>query len=473
MISGCFNNLTTKRKVAVAMSGGVDSAVAMALLLKDPSIKDIIGLHMINWDNRQDDDDDDGRRKSCYEEDLKDANAVCCHLSRTANITIPLHKVSFASEYWTNVFEPYVEGIMMGQTPNPDISCNSMIKFGNMKSYAQKKLDANWIATGHYARLYYHHCNSNDVTATSIESSSRRTMEQEVEEITEKHDWLSKWGNESPLLLASVDKAKDQTYFLAGVKGESFRNVMFPLGELYKNANPNNNNTTNSTVRQFASNLNLPNANKKDSMGICFVGKRRSFKSFVSQYVSSVQPPGCFIDIESGAIVGRHDGAIYYTIGQGARISGASCKWYVIGRSNTNTNDILVCPGTNHPALYSDELTIKNTTMIWIGNDVDTMFPEPLQQQQQQQQHKSNRMHVQCRTGHLQPLIDSEICMMENKQNNSITKIIHVQFHHPIRAITPGQMAAFYLGDICLGGGIIHDVGPSYYDLGLKVNSCN
>lgn len=422
--------MSLHRKVAVALSGGVDSSVAMSLLLKNPQVKQVVALHMSNWDAR----DEDDAPSRCYQQDVNDVEAVCRHLSDT-----PLHKVSFAAEYWTHVFEPLIDGLMQGKTPNPDVGCNTIVKFGAMKAYAHRHLDADWIATGHYARLFNWKYDVND-------SMSDKSAQAVVEQSLEKHAWLYKW-NESPLLLASADKTKDQSYFLAGVRGENFHNVIFPLGELYKTESATGGTFRQKTVRQIALDENLPNASKSESMGICFVGKRR-FNSFISQYLPSVPPPGNFVDVETGEIVGQHNGSIFYTIGQGAKISGASQKWFVVGRRNVDTSTVLVCQGTHHPALYTDELLLEKNAFCWIGGSI----PDPL---------SNRRLHVSCRTRHLQPLLDCEIEIQDS--------FIVVRLHKPLRAITPGQMAVFYIGDVCLGGGMIYNIGKSYYDRGMDL----
>jgi tRNA-specific 2-thiouridylase len=406
-----------RRKVAVALSGGVDSSVAAYLLQRDPR-NDLVALHMSNWDAQDEEDVPSG----CLEQDMSDAEAVCRHLK------LPLHKTSFAAEYWTTVFQPFVEGIVAGTMPNPDAGCNSRIKFGAMKEYAHRKLGADWIATGHYARLW---------------DRQENTASECLERVLQDHGWLYKWGKRDPLLLAGFDKSKDQSYFLAGVKGYNFRNVIFPLGDFVKSGN------VDQSVRHLAEVAQLPNASKRESMGICFVGKR-NFASFISQYLPSLPPSGDFVDVDTGRVVGQHRGSLYYTIGQGARISGASHKWFVVGRAHDNVNTVLVCGNTHHPALYSDDMIVSD--MTWIGGGV----PPPLI--------RVGRMRVQCRIRHLQPLIDCEI---------SVDKTGHVEvyFDRPIRAITKGQMAVVYIGDVCLGGGPILERGASYHERGRELPS--
>lgn len=406
-------NIILRRKIAVAMSGGVDSSVAALLLQRNPS-NEIVALHMNNW-NAQ---DEDYAPSGCLEQDSKDAEAVCRHLS------LPLHKASFAAEYWTGVFQPFVNGIAAGYMPNPDVGCNSVVKFGAMKNYALTRLGADWIATGHYARLW------------------NRSLEPmlEVEREMDQHSWLYRWyKDDDPLLLAGVDKAKDQSYFLAGVQGCNFRNVIFPLGELTKAGQA-------TTVRAIAEEANLPNASKRESMGICFVGKR-DFRSFISQYLPASPSPGNFVDIDSGKVVGKHNGSFLYTVGQGAKIGGAPHKWFVVGRESNDV--VLVCGGTHHPALYCNEMIVRD--IAWIARDL----PLPLK--------SGNRLRLLCRTRHLQPLIACEIEVMDGSTS------FLIRFDRPVRAITPGQMAVFYVGDICLGGGAISERGASYHERNLDM----
>lgn len=413
-----------RRRVAVAMSGGVDSSVAAYLLQKQENY-DVVGLHMRNWEAA--DEDDDSHQQACDEQDTHDAQAVCRALN------IPLHHASFVAEYWTQVFEPFVQGIAQGRTPNPDVGCNAHVKFGAMKAYAQEKLGIEWIATGHYARLW-------NRTSTNIPSCVEESLDNDM------MDWLSLWGS-CPLLLAGADRTKDQSYFLAGVNGQAFENVVFPLGDLYKKSDTNNN--KNLSVRDIAQEAQLPTARKRESMGICMVGKR-DFGNFIHQYLPEPPRPGVFIDVDTGEIVGQHEGSLLYTIGQGAKISGASQRWFVVGQGNEDA-ELFVCAGTHHPALYSNSLVLQN--IHWIGGDV----PPPLR--------STGRMRAMCRVRHLQPLVPCEI---RSNTNNGWT----MHFDRPVRAITPGQLAALYVGEdglVCLGGGAIWHRGESYHELGLDL----
>ncbi len=254
-----------KGLVAVALSGGVDSSVA-ALLLKREGYN-LIGIHMRNWDEEEELGEHRGPGVCSAAQDLLDVKNTCRALD------IPLREVNFVREYWTRVFEPTLEGYCAGITPNPDIMCNREIKFDPLLK-AALDLGASALATGHYARI----------SPPQYENGPAR-------------------------LLCAADDFKDQTYFLSSVCGRRLAHVKFPIGHLRK-----------SEVRAIAIERGLPSAAKRESMGLCFVGKR-DFKSFISQYVPPGKP-GRFVTVE-GQDMGPHDGAHLYTVGQGARIGGA------------------------------------------------------------------------------------------------------------------------------------------------------
>jgi tRNA U34 2-thiouridine synthase MnmA/TrmU len=331
--------------------------------------------------------------------------------------------------------------------------------------------------------------------------------------------------NYYPMLIAGIDINKDQSYFLCGVPSVALRNIIFPLGHLVKKKTMNNNNTTVTTqlmtqpvvtnddrssslsllsVREIAQMANLPTCTKPDSMGICFIG-RRNFNNFVSQYLPPPTRPttfgNCddtngsntsnvnFIDIDTGIIVGsssthQHRGN-YYTIGQGAKVSGVTTKYYVCGRE---LNNVYVCNSTHHPALYSDELYIDYHSLNWIGcfsssDDSDiggsgSMPPSPLWKE-------GGYITVLARTRHLQPLVSCTVtwdrhniinhdCVSSNNNGGSSGGRFVIKFSKPIRAITPGQICALYAGRdgvICLGGGPITNRGATYLERGLDVMS--
>lgn len=291
------------KRVVVGLSGGVDSSVA-AYLLKEQGYE-VIGLFMRNWDSFVNNDIEGNPNQGpiCpQEEDYNDALKVAECLG------IELHRVDFIKEYWDNVFTYFLEELKKGRTPNPDLMCNKYIKFDLFKKEAEK-LGADYIATGHYARM------------------------------------------EEGSLLRGLDDNKDQTYFLAQVPRENFQNVLFPIGHLAK-----------PEVREIAVQIGLPTATKKDSTGICFIGER-NYQKFLHNYLKP--NPGDIIDVETNEIVGRHEGLMNYTIGQRRNVglSGNKEKHYVVGK-NVEKNILYVAFGDNSEYLYSDTCTVIDINFI-------------------------------------------------------------------------------------------------------------
>ena len=296
-------------KVVVGISGGVDSSVA-ALLLKEAGY-DVIGLFMRNWDASINNDilgNPTLNNNICpQEEDYNDAVIVC------KKIGIPLHRVDFVKEYWDYVFTYFLDELEKGRTPNPDIMCNKYIKF-DMFAKEAMKLGADYIATGHYARIV------------------------------------------DGKLLRGIDNNKDQTYFLSQLSNEQLSKVLFPIGNLEK-----------TKVREIARKNGLITASKKDSTGICFIGER-NFREFLSNYLPN--KPGDIIDIESNKKVGEHVGLMYYTIGQrrGLNIGGNETRMFVVGKKLDK--NILYVASSNTKYLISDSALID--TINWIGKTKPT-----------------------------------------------------------------------------------------------------
>ena len=287
------------KKVVIGMSGGVDSSVA-AILLKEQGY-DVIGLFMRNWDSTMNNDflgNPNLNNDICpQEEDYNDAKKVCDKLG------IPLHRIDFVKEYWDYVFTYFLDELKRGRTPNPDIMCNKYIKFDYFIREA-KRLGADYIATGHYARI------------------------------------------SNGYLLRGVDSNKDQTYFLSQLTKEQLENVLFPIGHLEK-----------SEVRKIAEKYDLVTAKKKDSTGICFIGER-NFKKFLENYLPN--KPGDVIDIDTGKKVGEHTGLMYYTIGQrkGLNIGGNKEKMFVVGK-DLNKNILYISYGDDNHYLISNSCIIE------------------------------------------------------------------------------------------------------------------
>jgi tRNA-uridine 2-sulfurtransferase len=361
--------------VVVGMSGGVDSSVA-ALLLKQQGYR-VIGLFMKNWEET----DSQGVCKASRE--YEDAVSVC------EAIGIPYYSVNFAQEYWDQVFTHFLDECRLGHTPNPDILCNREIKFKALFDKACE-LGADYLATGHYCQ-------------------------------TQQGKLLNQ-------LLKGADPGKDQSYFLHAIQGDVLAHVLFPIGHLKK-----------TEVRALARAHGLPTSEKRDSTGICFIGKR-DFKEFLSRYIAFT--PGNF-ETPEGKLVGRHDGIAYYTIGQrkGLGIGGPGDAWYVVGKEPAR-NVVIIAQGDKHPALYCDSLTACE--LSWIGTPPLTPFS----------------CHAKIRYRQA-----DQPCTLQSIDNGLAT----VTFPKPQRAATPRQSIVFYDGNICLGGGFIATPGPSYYSLGRTV----
>lgn len=385
------------KRVFVGLSGGVDSSVA-ALLLKQQGYK-VIGVYMKNWSQ------DLPGMKCPWKEDYQDAKRIAVQLG------IDFKVYDFQKEYRRKVVDYMLDEFKAGRTPNPDIICNQEIKF---KLFLETVLEngANLIATGHYARVVK--------GPTSHNSHKMSTSEVNVR------------GRTFHMLMAK-DENKDQTYFLYRMTKEALQKTLFPLGELTK-----------PQVRKLAEKNNLVTAAKKESMGICFVGKV-PIKNFLSQYVKP--KPGKIID-QNGVIVGEHDGAIFYTIGQRRGLEiGGGLPYYVTGK-DMKKNEIYVTTDLQDENLWSSE--IKLTDMHWINGDPS------LKQETRNKKHEKNRVSqfvfhnsLYVRTRHRAPLVKvEELQKIEPKQWTAVVA-------EDIRALTPGQSAVFYSDQVCLGGGIV------------------
>ncbi len=294
--------------IVVGLSGGVDSAVS-ALLLSKENIR-LTAVFMKNWE------EDDTENYCNAAVDIKDASAICKLLN------IPFHTTNFSNEYWDFVFTQFLEEHNKGRTPNPDIWCNKEIKFNAFLKYALS-LDADYIATGHYAQNIY-------------------------DPQTKQH-----------YLCKAKDNSKDQTYFLYTLTQEQLARAIFPLGELEKTA-----------VRKIANENNFSNHDKKDSTGICFIGERK-FKDFLGKYCK--EQPGAIVSVE-GKILGQHDGLMFYTIGQrqgigiGGRRDADENPWYVVDK-DIDQNQLIVAQGVNHPRLFKQSLYCEQVN--WINQQSD------------------------------------------------------------------------------------------------------
>ena len=356
------------KRVVIGMSGGVDSSVA-AILLKKQGY-DVIGLFMRNWDSSMNNDflgNPNLNEPICpQEQDYNDALNVC------EKIGIPLHRVDFVKEYWDYVFTYFLDELKHGRTPNPDIMCNKYIKFDMFLKEA-KKLGADYIATGHYARMI------------------------------------------NGELYRGVDNNKDQTYFLSQLSKEQLQDVLFPVGELNK-----------AEVRKIAEEYGLITAKKKDSTGICFIGER-NFTKFLENYLPN--QPGDVLDIKTGKKVGEHIGLMYYTIGQrrGLNIGGSKERMFVVGK-DLNKNILYISYGDN-------EYLISDSCMI------------------EQVNFNTDKRPTKCTAKFRYRQPDNDVTL-EYLDDGTI------KVHYPqgVKSVTPGQACVLYLGEQCLGGGIIKEV---------------
>ncbi len=358
------------------MSGGVDSSVA-AWLLKQQG-HEVIGLFMKNW---EDDDDDE---YCSTRQDWIDAVSVA------DVVGVDIEAVNFAAEYKDRVFAEFLREYEAGRTPNPDVLCNAEIKFKAFLDHAIQ-LGADRIATGHYAR---------------------------VRERDGRHE-----------LLKAVDASKDQSYFLHRLNQAQLSQTLFPLGELHK-----------TEIRRIAEELRLPNAAKKDSTGICFIGER-PFREFLNRYLSF--RPGPMMTPE-GEVVGEHVGLSFYTLGQRKGIGlGGSRKhrdddghhepWYV-ARKDVASNTLYVVRGHDHPWLLSVSLTAGQVS--WTADTPPVDGP------------------LHGKTRYRQADVS---CALHSFNDGHFT----LRFDQPQWAVTPGQSAVLYDGDVCLGGGIIELAGEN------------
>jgi tRNA-specific 2-thiouridylase len=319
----------------------------------------IVGVFMKNWSG-----DDYGIQADCpWEEDQKMAEAVAKHLE------IPFKSYNFEKEYRDRVVKYFFDEYARGRTPNPDVMCNREIKFD---LFLQRSLEegADMIATGHYAQLT------------------------------------------DGKLFKSKDEKKDQTYFLNALTKDQLDKTLFPIGHLTKKE-----------VRKLAFDFKLPNANRKDSQGICFIGEI-DVQEFLRKHIST--KPGDTVDVDSNEVVGNHDGVYYYTIGQreGLGIGGQAIPYFVVDK-DAERNILYVAHGHAHPALNKKVVQLENLHLI----DPDTELPEKLS--------ASVRYRQAPQVGQLD------------------VEGLTFTFDEPQRAISPGQSLVLYSGDECLGGGVI------------------
>jgi tRNA-specific 2-thiouridylase len=361
-----------KTRVVVGLSGGVDSAVS-AWLLKQQGY-DVVGIFMKNWE------DDDDSEYCASNIDFVDAASVA------DVVGIEIEHVNFAAEYKDRVFAEFLREYQAGRTPNPDILCNAEIKFKAFLDHAMR-LGADKIATGHYAR---------------------------VREVAGQFQ-----------LLKGLDPSKDQSYFLHRLNQAQLAKTLFPVGELHK-----------SEVRRIAAEIGLPNAKKKDSTGICFIGER-PFREFLNRYIAGAPGP---IQDERGRTIGQHVGLSFYTLGQrqGLGIGGVKAKgaqrgggehapWFV-ARKDMARNTLYAVQGHDHPWLLSGQLCADDLSWCASTPPVAGRYAAKTRYRQ----------------------ADAACELSYNDKGELV-----LAFEEPQWAVTPGQSAVLYDGEVCLGGGVI------------------
>jgi tRNA-uridine 2-sulfurtransferase len=370
------------RRIVVGLSGGVDSAVSAYLLKRQGH--EVVGVFMKNWE------DDDDSEYCSSNVDFVDAAAVADVLG------IEIEHVNFAVDYKDRVFAEFLREYRAGRTPNPDVLCNAEIKFKAFLDHAVER-GAERIATGHYAR---------------------------VREVGGAFE-----------LLKGLDPLKDQSYFLHRLNQAQLAKTLFPLGEIAK-----------TEVRRIAAEIGLPNAKKKDSTGICFIGER-PFREFLNRYLAN--EPGPMID-DRGRTVGEHVGLSFYTLGQrkgiglggvkeraAARGGSVHAPWFV-ARKDIARNALVVVQGHEHPWLQSHALVAADAS--WIAGRAPP----------------AGLLAAKTRYRQTDSACTFEAALAADVDGDTTTaSAFRLRFEQPQWAVTPGQSAVLYAGDVCLGGGVI------------------
>lgn len=352
-------------KVAVLVSGGVDSSVALALLKKQGY--DVTAFYLKIWL-----EDELAYLGDCpWQEDLSHVQRVCEQLD------VPLEVVSLQREYWDHVVSYVVRQIKAGYTPNPDIFCNKYVKFGTFFEYldTHKKGVFDYVASGHYARVQH--------------------------------------GEEGAQLFRAPDPVKDQTYFLSYMTQDQLRRILFPIGGMDK-----------AQVRQLAQDLNLPNKDRKDSQGICFLGKLK-FKDFIKHHLG--EQVGDLVEFETGAKLGEHKGFWYFTIGQRQGSGLAGGPWYVV-KKDIDRN--LIYLSRNYYTSDKSRDTFDVADCNWFDGTPPT------------------KTDLRVKVRHGKHLYD---CTFTPHGDGSARVVLAERD----QGIAPGQFAVFYDGERCLGAGVI------------------
>jgi tRNA-specific 2-thiouridylase len=386
---------SSKQRVVVGLSGGVDSAVTAHLLKQQGH--EVVAIFMKNWE------DDDDSEYCSSNIDFVDAASVADVLG------IEIEHVNFAADYKDRVFAEFLREYKAGRTPNPDVLCNAEIKFKAFLDHALR-LGAEKIATGHYARVRPVRAHAG-ATPAGCHDESHATACDDARDNSVTYQ-----------LLKGLDPAKDQSYFLHRLDQAQLSKTLFPVGELKK-----------TEVRRIAAEIGLPNAKKKDSTGICFIGER-PFREFLNRYLS--HEPGAIED-QRGRQVGRHVGLSFYTLGQRqglgiggikgrADAAGEHAPWFV-ARKDLERNVLVVVQGHQHPALLSSALQADDTR--WIAGQAPPAGAYAAKTRYRQ--------------------ADAACALRLDDAGFALA------FEQPQWAVTPGQSAVLYDGEVCLGGGVI------------------
>lgn len=364
-------------KIAVLISGGVDSAVTVDMLLKEGHELHLFYIR-IGMDN--------GEGDCSADEDIE----LCNLIAKKYNL--PFDVVSLHQEYWDNVMQYALDTVRLGLTPHPDIMCNKLIKFGFFEQRWGKNFDK--VATGHYASKF---------------------------EYKGRH-----------FLATAVDPVKDQTDFLAQISQTQLSHILFPLGKIPK-----------SEVRKIARDINLPNATRKDSQGICFLGKI-NYNDFIERHLGN--RPGPVIEIETGKKIGVHKGFWFYTIGQRKGLGLSGGPWFVV-RKNVRDNVIYVSNGYDTRLQYGRKIDLQE--IHWISGDP---FSDPLVKEilEEDALISQDKLKISFKTRHT-PEFTGGMLTKNNDENFTIVSDSDIQ------GIAPGQYAVIYSSDkkICLGSGMI------------------
>lgn len=348
-------------KISVLISGGVDSSVALRLL-KDKGYE-LTAFYLKIWL-----EDELSFLGECpWEDDLAYARAVC------EDMEVPLEVVPFQKEYRERVVAYAIAEAQAGRTPNPDMLCNARIKFGAFYDVFGERFDK--VATGHYAQ---------------IEEKDRKFF-----------------------LKMSPDSVKDQTYFLSQLSQKQLSQALFPIGKYNKRQ-----------VRELAKEFSLPNASRKDSQGLCFLGKI-PFDKFLEHYLG--KRPGKLVEYETGKILGEHNGFWYFTVGQRRGIHLSGGPWYVVAK-DTKNNSVFISKAAREAIEACDTFTVSEPN--WISGNAPS------------------KKELSVKVRHGAKVYKAEIEYLEKT-------CLMVKLAEKDRGIAPGQFAVFYDGEYCLGGGVI------------------